>query len=196
MALQYSDVAKIKQTELNWAQAHHFYVVIERLPDLVFTCQRVQLGSLSAGEAMMSNRFNMNRMVPGESMDYGVVNIDFIVTQNFSNYRSILEWMKGNNRPDGFQQGIDYLESLDKYNTDDDKRFKDTMSNMTVIATDAADRPMCQWNFANAFPIGLESPNFDATVTDTQFITSGVTMQYHYFEHQTYVNGALQDNKI
>ena len=195
MAITYEDVSRLRQTELNWAQVHNFYCVIERLPDLVFTCQRVQLGSLTAGETMMSNRYNMNRMLPGESLDYGVANIDFIVTQNFSNYRSILEWMKANQRSESFQQGIDYLQNLDR-TTGSEPEFKDTMSSMTVIGTDAADRPMCQWNFKNVFPISLESPSFDATITDVQYITSGVTFQYHYFEHQTYLNGALQDNKI
>jgi len=196
MALQYSDVSKFKQTDLDWAQGNQFYLVCDRLPELVFTCQRISLGSLTAGEAVMSNRFNMNRMVPGESLDYGVLNADFIVTNDYSNYRSILEWMKGNVRPDGFQQGIDYINKVAKFENDYDKRFKDTMSDMTVIATDAADRPLCQWNFKSAFPVSLDGPNFNSTNTDIEYITSNVTFNFHYFEHQTYINGVLQDNTI
>lgn len=195
MATTYEDVAKLRQTELNFANVHHFYVVIDRLPEIVFTCQRVDIGSLTAGEAILSNRFNINKSVPGESLDYGTLSLDFIVTQNFSNYRSILEWLKGNQRPDSFQQGIDYLNKVNQF-TEEHKEFKETMSNMTVIATDAADRPMCQWNFVNAFPIGLQSPSFDATNTDVQYLTSNATFEYLYYEHQTYTNGQINNNKI
>ena len=195
MATTYEDVAKLRQTELNFANVNNFYVVIERLPEIVFTCQRVDIGSLSAGEAIMPNRFNINKSVPGESLDYGQLTIDFIVTQNFSNYRSILEWLKGNQRPDGFQQGIDYINKVNQF-TEKHKEFKETMSNITVIATDAADRPMCQWNFTGAFPISLQSPSFDSTNTDVQYLTSSSTFEYLYFEHQTYTNGQINNNKI
>lgn len=195
MAKTYEDVAKLRQTELNFANVHQFYVVIDRLPEIVFTCQRVQLGSLNAGEAQLSNRFNINRMVPGESLDYGVVSLDFIVTQDFSNYRSILEWIKGSVRPESFQQGEDYINSVTKF-YDNGKDFKELFSDMTVIATDAADRPMCQWNMKNCHPVSLENPSFDSTVTDVNYLTSNVTFSYLYFEHQTYTNGAINNNKI
>lgn len=195
MALSYKDVAA-KQTQLNWAQPHHFYLVIERLPELVYTCQRCTISDVSAGEASLPNRFNTNIFVPGESLEYGTLAVDIILTNNFSNYRSILEWMKGNQNSETYDQSVNYLNSVDKYNAEKHKSFRDHFSDMTVIATDGADRPLCQWNFKHAFPISLGGPSFDASVQDTAFMKSDVQFQFHYFEHQTYTDGALDNNLI
>ena len=192
MAFTYADVVA-NQMELSFVPPQNFYLHIDRLKDVSFTVQQVQLPAISAGEAELSNRFNSGRLfIPGDTVDYGTLDVTFIIDKHFRNYRSILEWVKGFAAPESPEQFKDF----DRTITLNKEPFSDTMSDMTLFASDSANEPLGHWSFKNAFPISLDGVQFDATIPDVEYMVASVSFRFSYFEHQTYTNGTLNNDKL
>ena len=165
-----------KQTELSFTPPHAFYLLIERMPTLAFTLQRVQIPVINGDETNQSNPLNPNRTpIPGSGLDYSVLSCDFIIDKAFGNYYEILNWFKGIYAPENKAEQA--------------YTWKDTMSNISVIGTDAANTPIVKWNFVDAFPISMDGAMYDATMPDLEYLVSNVTFRFKYFTFGTYTNG-------
>ena len=183
MALTYAEVAS-RQSELSFFPPQNFYLHIDKLSSVSFTCQQVQIPTLTGGEVDLPNRFNSGRVfVPGDSLDYGTLDVTFLLDKQLRNYRQILDWLKSANSP----------ETTDQY---DYEAFKDTMSDLTIFAADADNTPLSHWSFKNAFPISLDGIQFDATQQDVEYLVASVSFRFTYFEHQTYTNGTLNNDLL
>ena len=191
MALVYSDIIN-RQVELSYVPPQNFFMVIDKLPSITFNCQQLQLPTISAGEAAMSNRYNPGRtFIPGDGVDYGTLNATFLLDKEFRGYLAVLAWIKGHANPEDTQQFVDWVNSNDKFGNMEP--FSKLMSDITVFATDAANQPLVHWQFKNCFPISLDGPQFDTTQPDINYLTSSVDFRYHYFTCHTYTNGKLND---
>lgn len=165
-----------RQMELSFTPPHGFYMIVDKLPATMFTLQRIQIPVMSGQETQLSSPLNPNNtMMPGSSIEYSVLSCDFILDKYLKNYKEVLAWFKGNYAPeDKAAQAYDW---------------KATMSNITVIATDAGNTPLMHWQFYDAFPISMDGPMFDATMPDMEYLTSNVTFRHKYFTFSTYDNG-------
>ena len=171
------------QVELSWTPPQNFYFVINRIPELMFTAQRIQVPVINAEEINQPSKLNPSRtMIPGSGLDHSVLSCDFIIDKDFVTYKTILTWMKQN------------------YATEDKSlQWKDwfsTMSNVDVFGTDAANTPLVRWTFVDAFPISLDGPMYDATMPDIEYLTSNVTLRFKYFTFTSYTNGIENDDTV
>jgi len=144
-----------------------------------------QLGAIKEDVAEMKTdiKWLSKTFVPGDGLDYGTLDVTFIVDKNLTNYRSILSWLKRINSPDTQEQF--------NYN-----KFSETMSNINLICTDAAQEPLAEWKFKDAFPIGLDGFTFDASMQDIEYITANVSFRFLYFESVIYNNGTVLNQTI
>ena len=165
-----------KQMELSFTPPHGFYMVVDKLPATMFTLQRIQIPVISGEELLQPTPMNPGKtMAPGSSMEYGVLSADFILDKHLKNYKEVLNWFKGIYAPeDKAEQAY---------------TWKDTMSNISVIGTDAANTPIAKWNFVDAFPISMDGAMYDATMPDLEYLVSNVTFRFKYFTFGTYTNG-------
>ena len=183
MANTFQDIIA-RQVELSYVPAQNFYMVIDKIPQVVFTCQQIMIPPVNTGEALLSNRFNPSKtFVPGDGIDYGSLEVTVILDKHFKNYRSILDWMKSNAVPDDPKQWV-----ADK--------FSDTMSDITVFGCDSANEPLIHWNFKSCFPTTLDGAQFDSTQPDVTYLTANISFRCHYFTTQTYTNGQLNNDEV
>ncbi len=193
MALSYNLVSS-RIPELSFVAPQNFYAVAENMPGVIFNLQSLTIPPVSGGEVNLPNRLNPNRaFIPGSGVDYAPLDFTFLIDKDFDNYRSILEWLKAINHPEDFDQYNDYTTNSNISNTGD---FSKTTTNLTVFGCDDANNPLVHWNFVSTFPVSLDGPQYDASLTDIQYITSTVSFRFLYFENQTYTNGALNNNKL
>jgi hypothetical protein len=193
MALSYNDISS-RIPELSYVPPQNFYAVIELLPAVVFNIQQLQIPTLNGGEVPLPNRMNPSRtFIPGNGLDYSSLDITFLIDKQFANYRSVLEWLKGINHPENFDQ---YNNWVNKSTSSTQSGFSSTTSNITVFGCDAGNNPLIHWNFKDCFPISLDGPRYDAALADINYITSVVSFRYTYFECQTYTDGRLNNDKI
>lgn len=192
---QFSDIIS-RQIDMDYVPPQNFYLIFEKLPQVVFLAQQIQIPSVSGGETQLSNALN-NTFIPGDSLDYSQLDVNFLLDKHFVTYRSILQWLKGINNPDDLSQ---YTYWTQKTNTAQGSLsgngFANTMSNFQVIGCDPANEPLIQWTFYNGFPVSLDGPAWDATTPDVDYLQSNVSLRFTHFHTQTYVNGVLQNDKI
>ena len=194
MALTFNDVLA-RQVELSYTPPQNFFMVIEKLPEVVFTAQQIQIPAISGGMSELANRFNSGKaFVPGNSLEYGQLDVTFLLDKQFKGYRTILKWLKGINAPETQEQ---FEVFTTEENSGSRVGFATTMSDITVFATDAANRPICHWNFKNCFPTDLDGVAFDATGSDITYLTANVSFKFTYFTHQTYTeSGILNEDTL
>ncbi|MCG7944942.1 MAG: phage tail protein [Candidatus Thiodiazotropha taylori] len=180
------------QVELSYVAPQNFFMVVEQLPEVVFTVQQVTIPSLDMDTVNISAPSNPSKtFIPGEGATYAELNVTFLLDKHLTNYRSILKWLKANADPEGDRIGDDWNdygpETLSQ---------NYAYSNITLVATDAGQRPLAHWNFVNAFPVSLDGPNYDATMPDIEYLQANVSFNYHYFKFETYTNGGTDGNEI
>lgn len=182
-----------KQMELSFTPPHAFYMIIERMPVIMYTVQRIQIPVVSGDEMVQSTPMNPGKtMMPGTSMEYGVLSVDFILDKHLKNYREVLVWLKSNYSPDG--KGT--LSTLSGIQDQATGSWSDQVSNIIVIGTDAANKPIMEWTFYDAFPISVDGPMYDATMPDIEYLTSNVTFRHKFFSFATYTDGVFDNNPI
>lgn len=193
MAVSYNTVSS-RIPELSYVAPQNFYAVAEELPSLVFNLQSVNIPNVTGGEVPLANRLNPSRaFMPGSGIDYATLDFEFLVDKDFTNYRTVLEWIKAINHPEQHEQ---YTEYTNTTNSTGSSGWKNTMSNITVFGCDAGNNPLVHWNFVNCFPISLDGPTYDAANSDITYVKSTASFRYLYFENQTYTKGRLNNNLL
>ena len=139
MANNFSEVVSNNQVELNFSPPQNFFLTAERLPKLVFTIQDFSIPTLSAGETNLPNSINPNRAyLPGDGIDYGTLEVNYLIDKNFQTYREIVKWMKGITSPETGQQSINYQNGIARRQP----AFSKFFSNIELFGTDAGNRPL------------------------------------------------------
>jgi hypothetical protein len=193
MATSFNEVLN-RQLELSNAAPQNFYMTIEKLPQVVYTVQSLDIPTISAGETDLPNPINPGGLsVPGDTLNYGQLNATFLLDKNFRGYRTILDWIKGITSPDAYGQNTDYFA---EQNNDSRKGSQKGMSDISVFAVDAANEPIVEWKFKNCFPLSLDGPQFNATAQDVEYMTSTVSFEFMLFENTTYTNGQKNNDTI
>lgn len=168
-----------QQQELSFAPPQNFYMVVDKLPEVSFMTQRVQIPVISGDETVQPNGSNPGHlMMPSIGIDYSVLSVDFVIDKYFKNYSSIMSWFKG------------------IYAAGSTSTWADNFSIITVLGTDAANIPVVHWQFTDCYPISVDGPMFDSTMPDIEYLTSNVTFRFAYFTTSTYTNGADNQENI
>lgn len=189
VANSFSDLIN-NQLELSYAPPQNFFFTSVLTPDLVFTAQKVAIPQLSIGEVPLPNYQNDYSKLPGDTMDYGTLDLTFLVDKAWITYYSLVQWMKGVVNPEAFSQNYSWITNNSSGNLVQGVNWQNGTADLYVYATDPALKPLMQWKFWNAYPISLEGPEFDSTDQDTNYLTSRVSFRYLYFTLTQYDNGA------
>lgn len=194
MALNFAEVLN-RQVELSYAPPQNFFFSSVLTPELVFTAQKVDIPQLSIGEVNLPNYQNRNAFLPGDTLDYGTLDITFLVDKEFRTYLSLLKWLKGVSNPEAFQQNFDWI-TREGTNIQG-VNWQNGTADLFVYAADPALNPLLEWKFWNAYPITLDGPSFDSTDPDTEYLTARVSFRYLYFEATSYENGTkIFDSRV
>lgn len=192
MASSFTDLLQ-RQVELSYAPPQNFFFTSALTPQLVFTAQRVDIPVLTAGTIELPNYQNRNNAVPGDTLDYGTLDITFLVDKNWLTYMSLLQWLKGVTNPESFAQNYDWIT---RNQVVEGVNWQNGTADLFVYGTDPALQPLIEWKFWGAFPSSLEGPSFDATDPETEYLTSRVQFNYLYFEATRYQDGAKLINTM
>jgi len=194
MASSY-DTALSRQPELSYVAPQSFHMNIEKLPQVHYNLQQVNIPPVNGGEVQLDNRFNSTRtFIPGDGVDYGQLSCTFLIDKYFETYRNIVDWIKQINVP---EDGTQFQNLIDSQNSAEATTgFGKTMSNIDVYADGPDGKPLMIWNFINCFPISVDGPQYDASSTEVEYLTATVDFRFHYFTLQTVENGVISGVKI
>lgn len=136
----------------------NFKFKLDRTPEIEYRAQSVQLPGLSLGTATVPTPFVPIPM-PG-NLTYDDLTVTFLVGENMKDYLSIFNWMVALGHPDNLEQ------------------YRDFRSDCSVFILDSNLKPNLQYRFTDAYPISLSGPEYDTTLTETQYVTATVTFRF------------------
>jgi hypothetical protein len=130
----------------------------EDLKFMEYFCVAVSLPTAALPEVSGTFR-NKQYRIPGESLSFDSLSVEFIVDEEMANYNEIFNWLTYNSNNDELKYRDMTLSILTNQNT----------SNKQI-------------SFHNAIPTSLEGVTFDTRTTDIEYLTSSVTFAYDSFE--------------
>lgn len=160
----------------NYFSPLEFQVNIKRLPNVEFFVQRTAIPSVSGNPAIMPTPFNKLNITP-DKLQYGPLELTFIIDETLSNYMEIFNWIKGTTFPERYSQ----YRNLDKseYGLESD---------ITIIALNSHKNPIIKITFTNCAPVTLSEITLDTTQSDLVYPEATATFSYDYFDITPYID--------
>lgn len=160
----------------NFLSPTGFKFLLNRSPGVAFFCNQANIPELNLGVTQQPN-YLRPIPIPGEIIDFGDLNLRFLVDEDLTNYMEIQKWIRGLGFPESIQQFND-LESDATLFTNKMQQGDNIYSDGTLQILSNNLVPKFQVFFKDLFPYSLSTLNFDATQTDQEYFTADVTFKY------------------
>ena len=158
-----------------------FKFILERCPKVDFLCNQANLPDVTLGVAQQAT-YLKNIHVPGEKLQYGNLNLAFMVDEDMENYLQIYQWITSL----GFPESIDQYQELrteDRFypTIDQDDRYNER-SDATLMIINSDYNPSVKIKFKDMFPVSLSGIPFNATSEQQQYYTAQASFMYSIFD--------------
>jgi len=162
----------------NYLSPIGFKFLIEKAPKTTFLCQTASIPDISLGEVDIPTPFTA---FPIEgNFKYGELNFKFLIDENLENYLEIHNWMRALGVPFDFTERRQFERAVQKI--EDRQKDRNIFSDGTLIVQTNNLTSNFDIVFTDMFPTTLSTLEFDATVTDNNFMTAQVSFAYTYYE--------------
>lgn len=145
-----------------------FRFILTRSPSVDFYCNYATLPAISLGTAIQPS-YLKDIEVPGDKLQYADLTIRFLVDEDMVNYIEMYKWLVSLGYPRTIQE------------TQDPKNYNRSYSNATLQILNSNYNPNCSVNFNRIFPVDLSTIEFDATISDIQYVTAQASFKYLYY---------------
>ena len=162
----------------NFLSPTGFKFALKRSPGVAFFCNQANIPSLDLGIAEQPT-YLKNIDVPGDKIQFGDLNLRFLVDEDLMNYMEIQNWIRGL----GYPEKISEFENLEKqsilgtevkFGQSGDDIYSD--ATLQILSNNLV--PQFQVVFSDCFPYSLSTVTFDATDTDIEYFTADVSFKY------------------
>jgi hypothetical protein len=157
-------------TNRNFLSPVGFKFTLSKEPKVPFFCNSARIPELTL-DALQQPSYLKDIDVPGGKLQYGDLNLRFIVDENMENYMAIHNWLTGLGAPESLGQ---YYNLIDGTGEDPKKAFSD--GSLYVLNSNYNTTAVVK--FKDLFPVSLSSLDFDSTLTDVQYFTAEVSFKY------------------
>lgn len=150
---------------------------IEKLPELTFFAQEVNLPGITLGEPEYGTPF-ARVPIPGETLTYDQFSISFLVDEEMKNYKAIYNWIVALGFPEGYQQ---YLALKSSDNIQLYSELASNYSDASLIILNNNNNVSNQVNLRDIFPTALDSLTFQSTNNESQYLVGRVSFKFSYY---------------
>jgi hypothetical protein len=165
-----------------------FKFALKRAPAVAFFCNQANIPDISLGDAVQPT-YLRDIPTPGDKVQFGDLNIRFLVDEDLVNYMEIQKWIRGL----GFPESVQEFRDLKKENilgpnglTNDDVYSDGTLQ---ILSSNLV--PQFQVVFEDLWPTSLNTLSFDATDTDIEYFTADVSFKYTMYNLTDLENNPL-----
>lgn len=178
-SLEKERVAKLKQVaDRNFLQPSGFKMIISRSPKVAFFGNAVNIPELILGTTIQPTAGLKNINRPGEIIEFGDLNLRFLVDENLENYIEVQNWIRGIGFPESLDQIYDFQDNTEGVARPDLQTGLNLYSDGTLLVYDSMMNPNFKVHFQDMFPYSLTTLQFDATLSDTEYFTAEVSFKY------------------
>lgn len=169
----------------------NYNLVINRLPNVNFDVQAVNIPGLTLGHADQPTPF-VKIPWPGDHLDFSDLMISFKLNEDFTNWVEIFRWMTGLGFPRAFKQYGDLKRGVDKSLAglalvpsklaETNRKIGNIFSQITLTVLTSHNNPFIQVDFVDAFPVELGPIEFRTTDAQVDFITVKAFFKYTSYD--------------
>lgn len=161
---------------INPLSPNGFKFAITKLPDVTFFAQNVNLPGITLGEPTFATPFS-TQPVPGDTLSYDQLTLNFLVDENMSNYRIIYNWIVALGFPESYDQ---YIVGQAGDTTAYGELAKN-YSDATLQILDSSNNPIQSIQFFDVFPTTIESLSFASTNDDVNYLVGTATFKFGWY---------------
>ena len=177
-------------TNRNFLSPVGFKFSLKRAPAVAFFCNQANIPSMDLGIAEQPS-YLRNIPVPGDKIQFGDLNLRFLVDEDLVNYMELQNWIRGLGFPDSLKE-FDDLEKesilgMQKFGQEGDNIYSD--GTLQILSSNLV--PKFQVVFNDLFPYSLSTISFDATDTDIEYFTAEVSFKYTIYNLTDLENNLL-----
>ena len=160
-----------------------FKFTLKRAPAVAFFCNEANIPDMTLGVAEQPS-YLKNIPIPGDKIQFGDLNLRFLVDEDLTNYMEIQNWIRGL----GFPEDLEEFDDLEKKGTLAGAfgQFKQTgddiYSDATLQILSSNLIPKFNIKFRDIWPYSLTTMTFDATDTDIDYFTADASFKYTIYD--------------
>ena len=164
---------------------------LKRAPAAAFFCNEANIPDMTLGIAEQPS-YLRDIPVPGDKIQFGDLNLRFLVDEDLGNYMEIQNWIRGLGYPETLKEfddleKQDYLYGAKPFDQRGDQIYSD--GTLQILSSNLV--PKFNVKFRDLFPYSLSTMSFDATDTDIEYFTADAT-----FKYTLYTLTDLEDNPL
>jgi hypothetical protein len=179
---------------MDYASPIQFRFKISKLPEVEFFIQTANIPSMSLGEATVATPLR-DYPIPGDKVNFGSLDISFLVDENLNNYKELHDWIKGL----GFPQNHTQFQTLQATGSD---RFPGSTagasvpgvatpkplteggiySDATLIVLNSKNIAKTEIRFQNVYPTSIGSLSYDIKASDVDYLQCQASFSYMYYD--------------
>ena len=157
---------KEQPTNRNFLNPIGFILKLEKFDGVDFFCQTANIPDITMPTTEVPTRFRSVSIIPGGGVTFGDFVVRFIVDEDLVNYNAIHKWMRDNGNADEMLR---------------ETAEEDIYTNGQLSILTSAFNPAFIVDFRNLFPVALTNLQFDATMSDVEYITAEVVFKHQQF---------------
>lgn len=155
-----------------------FRFTVAKIPEVEFFCQEVNLPDITLGESLVNTPLS-KMYVPGEMLDFGTLDIQFLIDENLSNFRAIKNWLVALGFPEDHTQYTNYI-NQDQINRTSELARSMSEATLSILTNNSNENKIVV--FKNVFPINLGGLQFTATDPDVNYLVGRASFRFTYYE--------------
>ena len=157
---------KEQPSNRNFLNPIGFLLKLEKFDGVDFFCQSANVPDVTMPTTEVASPFRNLPIIPGGGVTFGDFSVTFLVDEDLVNYNSIYKWIRDNGNAD------EMLRS-----TADSDIYTD--GQLQILTSQF--NPAFNVDFKNLFPVSLTGMQFDARMSDAEYITATVTFKHQQF---------------
>ena len=170
------------QTASNFTKCSNIKFLLNRCPKVDFYCNTANIPEVILGTAVQRT-YLKDIPVPGDKLQYGDLNITFMVDEDMENYLQLYQWITSLGFPESLSQ-FKELKDSDRLLPEEPVSgdFFNERSDATLMILNSDYNPSVKIKFKDVFPVSLSAVPFDATQEQQQYYTASAIFRYTIFD--------------
>ena len=174
----------------NYLSPVGFRFNLKRSPGVAFMCNQANIPDLTLGVTEQPN-YLRQIPTPGDMLDFGDLNIRFLVDEDLTNFMELQNWLRGLGYPESVQEFRDLEQDGVIPRRDFVQSGQDIYSDGTLQILSSNMVAKFNVNFKDLFPVSLTTLTFDATDTDIEYFTADANFKYTSYNLTNLLNEPL-----
>lgn len=164
----------------NLLQPTKFLLTFDRIPDVTYFCQEVNIPGLRLNVPTYNTPF-VDIPIAGNKLTYNTLTVKFLIDEKIQSWKNIHSWFRALASPESFEERKRLSEIQNQFKKQTLKSYSD--GTLTILT--GLNNPGIRVLFVNMFPISLSDISFDTTLSADHIITADVEFAFESYDFGT-----------